>query len=239
MKKIEVRCELVENNNSKELFIYGPVLDNKSYWYDEGEYICPQNIIDLLKDVNVEDDLTIRINSYGGSVFAGIAIYNLLKSHKGNVNTMVDGIAASAASIIAMAGDKILMAKNSMMMIHNAWCFTSGNAKELRKVADDLDKIGDSLVETYMDKFVGTVDELKTLLDDESYLTANECIDLGLATEIVDNSSKDDDAQAKQNKVSILAKYRERAKLNEADKNEGEKTEECQSFIFNKFGGNK
>lgn len=152
---------------------------------------------------------------------------------------MVDGIAASAASIIAMAGDKILMAKNSMMMIHNAWCFTSGNAKELRKVADDLDKIGDSLVETYMDKFVGTVDELKTLLDDESYLTANECIDLGLATEIVDNSSKDDDAQAKQNKVSILAKYRERAKLNEADKNEGEKIEECQSFIFNKFGGNR
>ena len=77
----------------------------------------------------------------GGSTFQGLAIYNLLKQHKAKINTYIDGIAASSASIIAMAGDKIYMPKTSLIMIHNCWTYTIGNAKELRKTAEDMDKI--------------------------------------------------------------------------------------------------
>lgn len=144
-----------------------------------------QNI--LCKNKNASR-IDIYINSPGGSVSEGIAIYNILKRTRSYKRVFIDGFACSIASVIAMAGNSIAMPKSSMQMIHNAWTWTAGNANELRKAADDLDKINEVVVSAYMSKFKGTEEELRNLLDNESYLTAEECFEYGLCTKIVDDN---------------------------------------------------
>ena len=138
----------------------------------------------------------------GGSTFQGLAIYNLLKQHKAKINTYIDGIAASSASIIAMAGDKIYMPKTSLIMIHNCWTYTIGNAKELRKTAEDMDKIALAYKEAYLAKIKINEEKLNQLLEDETYLTADECIEMGFADEIIEN--RQDNAVSQYANMSIL-----------------------------------
>ena len=137
------------------------------------------------------DTLNIYINSPGGDVFEGNTIMNMLKRKKCTKNVYVDGLAASIASVIAMAGDKIIMPSNAMMMIHNAWTYTAGNANDLRKLADDLDKVNASIRRTYLDKAGEKLDEetLIKLMDNESWLTAQECYDYGLCDVVGDEKS--------------------------------------------------
>lgn len=132
------------------------------------------------------DTLNVYINSPGGDVFEGNAIYNMLKRHKAEIIVHVDGLAASIASIIAMAGDKINMPANTMMMIHNAWTYAAGNAKDLRDIADNLDKVNTSLRQAYLNKAGYKLDEetLIQLMDNETWLTAQECFDYGLCDEV-------------------------------------------------------
>lgn len=141
----------------------------------------------LSKNKNIPT-VNVYINSPGGSVNEGIAIYNILKRTRAYVRVFIDGFACSIASVIAMAGNAIYMPKSSMQMVHNAWTVAMGNSEELRKVADDLDKINEVVISAYMSKFKGTEKELRKLLDDESYLTAEECMKYGLCTKIVDDS---------------------------------------------------
>ena len=141
----------------------------------------------LSKNKNIPT-VNVYINSPGGSVNEGIAIYNILKRTRAYVRVFIDGFACSIASVIAMAGNSIYMPKSSMQMVHNAWTVAMGNSEELRKVADDLDKINEVVISAYMSKFKGTEKELRKLLDDESYLTAEECLKYGLCTKIVDDS---------------------------------------------------
>lgn len=141
----------------------------------------------LSKNKNIPT-VNVYINSPGGSVNEGIAIYNILKRTRAYVRVFIDGFACSIASVIAMAGNAIYMPKSSMQMVHNAWTVAMGNSEELRKVADDLDKINEVVISAYMSKFKGTGKELRKLLDDESYLTAEECLKYGLCTKIVDDS---------------------------------------------------
>ena len=141
----------------------------------------------LSKNKNIPT-VNVYINSPGGSVNEGIAIYNILKRTRAYVRVFIDGFACSIASVIAMAGNAIYMPKSSMQMVHNAWPVAMGNSEELRKVADDLDKINEVVISAYMSKFKGTEKELRKLLDDESYLTAEECLKYGLCTKIVDDS---------------------------------------------------
>lgn len=141
----------------------------------------------LSKNKNIPT-VNVYINSPGGSVNEGIAIYNILKRTRAYVRVFIDGFACSIASVIAMAGNAIYMPKSSMQMVHNAWTVAMGNSEELRKVADDLDKINEVVISAYMSKFKGTEKELRKLLDDESYLTAEECLKYGLCTKIVDDS---------------------------------------------------
>lgn len=229
-KVIKARCELVDNNGLKELVLYGPVVNGKAWYLDSDEYICPQNVMAALKEADCED-IIVRINTNGGDVFAGISIYNILKDYKGKVTVKVDGMAASAGSVIAMAGDKILMGVGTMLMIHNAWTFAAGNADELRKVADDLDKISDSISNIYMTRFLGTVEELKALLNAESYLTAEESIALGLADEEIEEEPakpKEPEEDPEEIKNSIIGKYI-------AMRKESDKTQNKGSFYMNKF----
>ena len=171
-----------KTDTSADLYIYG---DITSYEWDESD-VSAWGFKKELEELGEISELNVHINSYGGETFQGLAIYNLLKQHKAQINVYVDGIAASSASIIAMAGDKIYMPKTSLMMIHNCWKWAVGNSKELRKTADDMDKVAIAYKEAYLSKINITEDELDKLLDEETYLTADECIEMGFADEIVE-----------------------------------------------------
>ena len=121
-------------------------ISNETRWGDE---VTPKQFKDDLDALGEINTLNVYINSPGGSVFAGQTIYSMLKRHKAKVHVYIDGLAASIASLIAMAGDKVIMPKNAMMMIHSPWTFAAGNAQEFRKIADDMDKIRESMVVAY------------------------------------------------------------------------------------------
>lgn len=171
------------SSNEADLYLYIEIAD----WGAGYSAHSAQSFKDELDYLGNIDTLNIYINSPGGDVFEGNAIYNMLKRKKCTKNVYVDGLAASIASVIAMAGDKIIMPSNSMLMIHNAWTYTVGNSKELRETADMLDKINTSIRQTYLDKSNGKIDEedLTKLMDNETWLTAQEAYDYGLCDEVV------------------------------------------------------
>lgn len=121
-------------------------------------------------------EINVRINSPGGSVFDGLAIYNTLKSHPAKVNVFIDGMALSIASVIAMAGDRIEMAQNALMMIHNPHGAVAGTAADIRQYADMLDKVRDAVLTSYVDRTGMEADELIQMLDDETWMTAEEAM---------------------------------------------------------------
>ena len=159
------------------------IFDEIGYWGTDA-----QSFSQRITDLEV-DSLDVHINSPGGDAFAGVAIMNALRDHKANVHVIVDGIAASAASIIAMGGDTITMNLGSQMMIHDASTYAYGDAKYLRKQADALDTISNSLAEVYASRAGGTAEEWRTTMQEEQWYSATEAVDAGLADE-VDTSTK-------------------------------------------------
>lgn len=136
-------------------------------------------------------DITLRINSPGGDVFEGIGIFNDLVEHDGHVRVEVTGMAASIASIIAMGGDEIVIADNAFFMIHNAWTWGIGNRHELRKLSDTLEKIDGALAKTYASRTKAGIRSIKQMMDDETWMTADEAVDLGFAhAKIGDSGAK-------------------------------------------------
>ncbi len=171
-----------KTQNKGEIYIYGDIVSSK---WDERDVTAVdfKNELNQLGDVS---EIDVHINSAGGNVFEGHAIYNMLKMHKAKVNIYVDALAASIASVIAMSGDTIFMHKNSFMMIHNSWIMTLGNSKDLRQTADLLDKTDQSSNNAYLDKATNlSEEELKQLLEAETWLTADEALEKGLADEIL------------------------------------------------------
>lgn len=166
-----------------EILIYDAI---GAGFFDES--ITAKTIKDQLDSFNNED-VAVRINSPGGDVFDGFAIYNLLNQYQGNVTVHIDGLAASAASIIAMAGNEILMAENGLMMIHNPWSFAIGSASEMRDTADLLDKIRDSIVTTYHAKTGVDKEEIAEMMANETWLNAEESIEKGFATDTAENQA--------------------------------------------------
>lgn len=131
-------------------------------------------------------EIDVHINSSGGNVFAGHAIYNMLKMHSAKINIYIDALAASIASVIAMSGDTIFMHKNSLLMIHNSWIITMGNSKELRETADLLDKTDKASNHAYLDKAKNvSEEELQQMLDAETWLTAEEALEKGFVDEVL------------------------------------------------------
>jgi len=176
----QFRAKADTGQSEGELLLYGDISE-ASWWGDE---VTPKQFkedLDALGDISV---LNVYINSGGGDVFAGQAIHSMLKRHKAQVKVYVDGLAASIASVIAMAGDIVYMPKNSMMMIHNPWTIAMGNAEDFRKLADDLDKIRESLVIAYQDKSGLERDKIIELLNAETWMTAEEAVSYGFADEI-------------------------------------------------------
>ncbi|MED1603047.1 Clp protease ClpP [Alkalihalophilus marmarensis] len=167
----------VKNLTSKsaDLYIYGEIVDNTDWKWDESD-VMPEDVLNALNQVNELDELNIYVNSPGGSVFAGLAIYNMLSRNKAKKKVYIDGVAASIASVIALAGDEVYMPSNAFLMIHNPWTLAIGNAKDLRKVADDLDQISKGALAVYKDNLVEGVEEatIQTMLDNETWLNAEE-----------------------------------------------------------------
>jgi len=128
------------------------------------------------------EDIEIRVNSGGGDVFDGIAIYNFLKNYKGSVSVVVDGIAASIASIIALAGDSLTMNEGAFFMIHNPWSGMMGESEDFRKQADLLDGIRDQLLGIYERATGLERDKIQSMMDDETWLNADQAIEMGFAT---------------------------------------------------------
>lgn len=193
--------EKANNNGIGELYIYGDIADTK-WWVED---VTPIEIKNALDNMGEIAQLDVHINSYGGSVFAGNAIVNLIENYKKkrkcSVYTYIEGIAASMASVISTVGDKVYMADNSLYMVHKPLSFVSGNANDLEKEIEILNKVEDTLVANYMKKFNGTEEELRQMLSDETWLTAEEAQGYGFVDEIID--SVEIVASAKSNSLII------------------------------------
>ncbi len=173
----------IENKSAETATIY--IYDEISRWG-----VAAKEFVKDLNDVTAKT-INLRINSPGGNVFDGAVIHNALKEHAATVNVKVDGLAASIASVIAMAGDSIHMASNSMMMIHKAWTYSAGNADEMRKTADLLDKVDETIVTTYANRTAKGVSSIKQMMADETWMTADEAKSHGFADTIGDDDQEE------------------------------------------------
>lgn len=149
------------------------------YWTDGGT--TARRIDAALKSIGSNTDVTVNINSPGGDVFEGLAIYNLLRAHSGRVTVRVLGIAASAASFIAMAADEVQIARAGFLMIHNGWTYSVGNRHDMRKTADMLQQIDTVIAEVYAVSSGMDQTELGQMMDAETYITGTEAIEYGMA----------------------------------------------------------
>lgn len=173
----------MQATNEAELYLYIEIADwGGGYCAHSAQSFKAE--LDSLGNIDV---LNMYINSPGGDVFEGSAIYNMLKRKPFFKNVYIDGLAASIVSMIATVGDKVIMPSNTMMMIHNAWGTRQGDHILLRKAADDLERITGSMKQAYLEKSNGKLDEetLTKLMDDTTWLSAQECFDYGLCDEVV------------------------------------------------------
>jgi len=209
-------------DNEGELYIYGEIANSNTDWLSDGTEITPKGFQEELAALGDISTLNVYINSPGGDVFAGNAIYAMLKRHKAQVNVFIDGLAASIASVVAMAGDVVTMPKNSLLMIHNAWSIAMGNATDFRKMADDLDKIGLTLQEAYLSKATDMKQEdLVALLDAETWLTAQECFDLGFCDVLGEEKA----IAASVQDIEFVARYKNAPKFIKVEAKEEPKPE--------------
>ena len=148
--------------------------------------ISAKDVADALKSMGSLTEIKVRINSPGGDVFDGVAIYNQLVKNSAKIVVEIDGLAASIASIIAMAGDEINMPSNAMIMIHDPWMIAAGTAEELRDQAELLDKIRGQLLSTYQTRTGGDLKEISDMMAAETWMTADEALEHGFIDNITD-----------------------------------------------------
>lgn len=172
-----------EEENTAELLLYGEISEYS--WYEDD--ITPKEFNKDLKAMGEVEQITVRINSGGGDVFAAVAIYTRLKEHKANIAVKIDGWCASAATIIAMAGDSIEISVGGIFMIHDPAAGILGyyKADELKKIADELETIKQSIVNCYMTVTDKSEDEIKSLMTDETWYTGEEAVEAGFCTAVV------------------------------------------------------
>ena len=168
-----------ENGESRTLFLNGEISDET--WY--GDEVTPKMFKEELQDG--EGDITVWINSPGGDVFAAAQIYNMLMDYKGNVTVKIDGLAASAASVIAMAGTEVQMSPVAMMMIHNPATIAIGDSSEMKKAIDMLDEVKESIMNAYEIKTGLSRSRISHLMDAESWFNAKKAVELGFADKLL------------------------------------------------------
>lgn len=164
-----------QTSTSADLYIYGDIINNTGWKWDDSD-VMPDDVKNLLDEILDVKDLNIYVNSGGGSVFAGLAIYNMLKRSKANKTVYVDGVAASIASIIALAGDRVIIPSNAFLMIHKPWSGMYGNSNDFRKMAEDLDRIESGIMNVYKENLKDGIDisTIQEMVDAETWLNGEE-----------------------------------------------------------------
>ena len=179
--------ELSVGAAERTLFLNGEISDET--WY--GDEVTPQLFKDEL--YTGEGDITVWINSPGGDVFAAASIYNMLRDYKGHVTVKIDGLAASAASVIAVAGDTVLVSPVAMMMIHNPATVAMGNTDDMQHAIAMLNEVKESILNAYEDKTGLSRNKLSRLMDDETWFNAKKAVELGFADKILFDKEEEDD----------------------------------------------
>ena len=192
----QIRNAAADASGPAEVLIY----DQIDSWLG----VSAEQLVRDISSLDTNRELTVRINSPGGNVYDGVAILNALRTHPGAVTVVVDGIAASAASVIAMGGDTIVMNRNSEMMVHNGRAIAMGGAEDMRKMADRLEQVNANLASIYADRAGGTADEWRAIMAAETWYSAEEAVKAGLADR-VEQSPSDARAIAAQFDLSIFA----------------------------------
>lgn len=191
-----IRVAADENSSEAEIFIYGDI----GGWWDDST--SADEFTREIAELDVET-INLRLNSPGGGVFDGVAIYNAVARHPANVIVHIDGIAASIASVIAMAGDEIRIAEGAHMMIHKPWSIALGDSETMRKEADVLDKLEDGIIDIYAARTEQDRDQLEEWVGAETWFLGKEAVDAGFADEMVPAKKK-----AKSAKSAMLNSFK-------------------------------
>lgn len=163
------------------------IFDPIGYDYWTGDGVTAKRISAALRSIGADQDVVVNINSPGGDVFEALAIYNLLREHKGKVSMRILGIAASAASFIAMAGDEVQIGRAAFFMIHNAWMVAIGNRHDLREAADWIEPFDKTIADIYAARTNMDVDEISALMDAESWIGGADAVSKGFADGFLDS----------------------------------------------------
>lgn len=219
MRPVKTVWAIKQEAKSLDIYLYDDIVPDGEDWWT-GEKIesetSANHVQKVLEDAGNIDAINIYINSYGGDVKEGLAIYNQLKRSKAYKTVYIDGFACSIASVIAMAGDKVIMGANTLMMIHNASMGAFGTSDELRKAADDLDVINTAAISSYKAKAGDKLDDktLQDMLNKETWLNPEQCIQYGLADEIASKSDPASEAASQrfeQAKQYVMESLKQRA----------------------------
>ena len=189
-----------EETSETELIFNGPISD-ETWWGDE---ITPAMFRDELSKIS--GDLTVWLNSPGGDCFSASQIYTMLRNYKGKVTVKIDGIAASAASVVAMAGDETLITPTGMLMIHNPMTCTSGNKADMEKAIELLEEVKESIINAYVLKTGMSRNKISKLMDDETWMNAEKALQLGFVDAIlfVENKAKKTSEPPKESKTDDI-----------------------------------
>jgi ATP-dependent protease ClpP protease subunit len=213
LSNVEHQFKAEASDDAATLTIYGDI--GESWWV---ESTSAKDVEDFLKTFT-GDTLTVHLNSPGGDVFDGIAIYNQLKNHSAKVIVLVDGLAASAASLIAMAADELIMNIGSMLMIHEASTITWGTKAEIQKTLNALEGIDKSIADIYMTRFQGDRSEIETMITNETWFTSSEAVDIGLADRVNEIVVEEEPIIAEAFKEKVLARLRKNEPIAASNKN--------------------
>ncbi len=189
--------QIKDKGEKAEIWIYEEI--GEDFWSGGG--VTAKNFQKELSAIKA-GQIDLHINSPGGAVFDGITIYNLLKQHPANITTYIDGLAASIASVIALSGDKVIMAENALWMMHNPSGMVIGNSNDMRSMADVLDKIRESTMTAYVSKSGKSNEDIITMLDAETWMNADEAKEAGFVDEI----SEEMDMAACAKFIPVMAK---------------------------------
>ena len=213
-----------ELSTERTLFLNGEISDET--WY--GDEVTPQ----LFKDELNSDsgDITVWINSPGGDVFAAAQIYNMLRDYKGHVTVKIDGLAASAASVIAVAGDTVLVSPVAMMMIHNPATVAMGNTKDMEAAIAMLNEVKESILNAYVDKTGLSRNKLAKMMDEETWFNAKKAVELGFADKVL--FDKEDEDEKKSSKKIEQEPEPEKKEEGESTKEGDEEDEKKKKFPF-------
>lgn len=181
LKRWDSTIKAASSDEANTINIFGVI--GEDFWTGDGW--TAKRVSGLLRYIGSDQDVTVNINSPGGDMFEGLAIYNLLREHRGTVTTQVLGVAASAASVVAVGGDEVKIARAGFFMIHNAWALIAGNRHQLRDFADTLEPFDKAMADIYSSRTGSDLEEMAELMDNETWIGGSDAVEQGFADSLL------------------------------------------------------